>query len=418
MLCQFVFENFKSFKSEAFLDFIAEPISDNADSLIIDKIDSEKFLPVISIYGPNGGGKSTVLEALNYLRIIIIQKVILSQADGNEKDDDISELIKMASVSKVKEKYHKFDPKCKDYPTSFDILFRVDDREYRYQISLIQDKITEENLYMKFIGKEEGAIIFERSDSDYNLGEILEGIAVEKLKNTMPLISHIAINYEIDIIDKIVSWFLNINIVDYDNPLKEKRILIPKTEERKKQLFELLKTMDINISDFRLEKDIDGSITGIFTKHMLPNGMIYEIPFEEESSGTRKLFSCLAEILNCLQNGGLMIADELDAKLHPKLLKCIIQLFTNICTNKKGAQLVLTSHDITTMNSNVYRRDEIWFCALNPENASSLYSLIAFRKQNGKPPRSDETYGKQYLEGRYGADPYIRRILDWEDACE
>lgn len=103
----------------------------------------------------------------------------------------------------------------------------------------------------------------------------------------------------------------------------------------------------------------------------------------------------------------------MDAKLHPKLLQYIIEMFTGPKSNKHGAQLLLTSHDITTMTPEVYRRDEIWFCAKNPLNASKLYSLISIKKENGQPPRNDEHYGKQYLEGRYGADPYIRKILDW-----
>ena len=122
----------------------------------------------------------------------------------------------------------------------------------------------------------------------------------------------------------------------------------------------------------------------------------------------------MADIMECLRKGRLIIADELDAKLHPKLLRFIIEMFTDPKSNKKGAQLLLTSHDITTMVPEVFRRDEIWFCALNPDNASKLYSLIAFRKENGRPPRNDEVYGKRYLEGHYGADPYIRRILEWE----
>ena len=93
--------------------------------------------------------------------------------------------------------------------------------------------------------------------------------------------------------------------------------------------------------------------------------------------------------------------------------KYIIELFTDPKSNKKGAQLLLTSHDITTMTPEIFRRDEIWFCALDPQNASRLYSLISFKKENGKTPRNDESYSKQYLEGRYGADPYIRKILDW-----
>ena len=231
----------------------------------------------------------------------------------------------------------------------------------------------------------------------------------------MPLLSHVAINYDMEPVDDVMSWFLNIAFLDYDNPKNERNILLPINKEKRKQFFEMMQKMDINICGIREEKDADGKITAVYTKHLLENGMMQEIPFEEESSGTRKLFSCLAQIMECLKKGTLLIADELDAKLHPKLLQYIIELFTNANSNKKGAQLLLTSHDITTMSPEVFRRDEIWFCALNPQNASKLYSLVSFKKENGLIPSNDEAYGKQYLEGRYGADPYIRKILNWEE---
>ena len=160
----------------------------------------------------------------------------------------------------------------------------------------------------------------------------------------------------------------------------------------------MLSEMDIPIKDIRIEKDEDGNIRNIYTKHLMENGEYCEIKLEEESSGTRKLLSCLARINQCLEEGKLLIADELDAKLHPKLLRYIIELFTN--------------------PDKVFRRDEIWFCAKNPYGASNLYSLVSFKKDNGKHIRNDEAYGKRYLEGRYGADPYIKQIIMWEDSDE
>lgn len=409
MLCQFSFSNFKSFKKEAFLDLYAESISDNIDSLIVDIRDKEKFLPVIAIYGPNGGGKSTVLEALGYLRAFILQTIIISHI--YEKDSKIDLDIK--KYSSFKDKYHRFDPDYANKPMSFDIMFRSEGKQFRYQLSILHNEVVEENLYMQIVGEKDAQLLFERSTEECILGEELEGIAVERIKSSMPLLAHIAMNYDINSIDEVIAWFMDMKFVDFDNPKKDRQILIPHSERKQRLIFDMLQKMDIPIIDFRVEKDMDGNIENIYTKHRLENGQVYEILFEEESSGTRKLFSCLAEIIECLYEGNLMIADELDAKLHPKLLQYIIELFTNSESNKRGAQLLLTSHDITTMIPEVFRRDEIWFCARNQENASKLYSLISFRKENGQQPRKDEVYGKQYLEGRYGADPYIRKILDW-----
>ena len=126
--------------------------------------------------------------------------------------------------------------------------------------------------------------------------------------------------------------------------------------------------------------------------------------------------AALPIILFSLQEGRLLIIDELDAKLHPKLLRYIIRLFKNTEVNKKGAQLIFTSHDLTTMKNTVFRRDEIWFAALGSEHDSSIYSLYDIRDENDKHVNSTAAFDKQYLEGRYGADPYLQNMLggDWK----
>ena len=107
--------------------------------------------------------------------------------------------------------------------------------------------------------------------------------------------------------------------------------------------------------------------------------------------------------------------DELDAKLHPKLLEYIISLFTNPNVNKNGAQLVFTSHDMYTLNSNVFRRDEIWFACKDKKEATILYSLSDIKDSNNRTARNDTSFSKQYLSGRYGADPYYNKFITWED---
>ena len=101
----------------------------------------------------------------------------------------------------------------------------------------------------------------------------------------------------------------------------------------------------------------------------------------------------------------------MDAKLHPKLLKYVISLFKNKEINKYGAQLLFTSHDMYTLKNTVFRRDEIWFAAENKEHESEIYSLHEIRGEDNNRIKRTAAYDKQYLEGRYGADPYQSNML-------
>jgi AAA15 family ATPase/GTPase len=167
--------------------------------------------------------------------------------------------------------------------------------------------------------------------------------------------------------------------------------------------------MGIGITGYRFDQQ-----SNEFYLQRTLHDTLYELPFSSESDGTRKLFAALPVILMALKEGRLVIVDELDAKLHPKLLRYVIRLFTNPEINKNGAQLLFTSHDMSTMKNSIFRRDEIWFAALNSENSSEVYSLSELRKENNDPINNTAAYDKQYLEGRYGADPYLRNMLSWE----
>ena len=127
--------------------------------------------------------------------------------------------------------------------------------------------------------------------------------------------------------------------------------------------------------------------------------------------GTKKLIAALPVILLALREGRMVIIDELDAKLHPKLLKYVISLFKNKELNKYGAQLLFTSHDMYTLRNTVFRRDEIWFAAENHAHESEIYSLHEIRGEDNDRIKNTAAYDKQYLEGRYGADPYLSNML-------
>ena len=150
----------------------------------------------------------------------------------------------------------------------------------------------------------------------------------------------------------------------------------------------------------------------VFTKHVVEEYEA-ELNLFDESSGTKKLFGLLPFIAKSLLNGTTLVIDELDAKIHPVLLRYLIMTFSNMEKNKKGAQLIFTSHDLSTMNSDVFRRDEIWFVAKEKRQNSKLYFLVEFKNEKGEAVRKDAKFDKQYLEGKYGADPYLRKIIDW-----
>ena len=275
--------------------------------------------------------------------------------------------------------------------------------------------IYEENLFFEDLETGDMCSIFERDREEIYLDERLQSIDIEQINESLPIISYISMLKNIAVIDEVVKFFLRIQIVDFDRPAQDRRILVSALERNKKQILNILNSMGIEICDINIEYAEDGNVKNVYTKHILENGSQKELRFEEESSGTRKIFSILPVILNVIKSGNLLVIDELDAKLHPVLLQGIIEMFTNPMINAKGAQLLFTSHDLTTMNNKVFRRDEIWFSAINAYDESVLYSLVDFRKENGDKPRNDENYNKQYLEGRYGADPYMHKIQNWEE---
>jgi AAA15 family ATPase/GTPase len=187
-------------------------------------------------------------------------------------------------------------------------------------------------------------------------------------------------------------------------------VLVSKNEATKESLIHALNDVGIDLSGYRYDEDSKH----LFTQRTI-NGKVYELPFEAESDGTKKMIAALPVLMVALQEGRTVVVDELDAKLHPKLLRYVIQMFKNPELNKKGAQLLFSSHDLTTMKNTVFRRDEIWFAAMNDNHESEIYSLYEFRQEDNTRVKSTAAFDKQYLEGRYGADPYLSNMLTGRD---
>lgn len=403
MLCQFTVRNFKSIRDAVTFDMQATAISEHEDRIIKDK-DEELYLPVSAVYGPNGGGKSNVLEALHSL----VTKV-LGPLYATSNNEEIA--IKMKKL--VIEPF-AFDEETRNKPTEFELFFRTEMAEYRYELTVKREIIEYERLDRIKLDTGRKSALFERDEDEITLKGAFSRLKTsDELSDTLPLLSYLGITYrKNEVVQDVLDWFdEEINFLNYGNPMQELRMAVSKSEDVKKLMLQMIQEMDLDIVDFRVEEKENDRIE-VFTKHIIDEYEA-ELNLFDESSGTKKLFGLLPFIAKSLLKGTTLVIDELDAKIHPVLLKYLIMTFSDMEKNKKGAQLIFTSHDLSTMNSEVFRRDEIWFVAKGNRQNSKLYSLVEFKNKKGESVRKDAKFDKQYLEGKYGADPYLRKIIDW-----
>ncbi len=402
MLCQFTVKNYKSIRDEVTFDMQAAAISEHKDRIIKD-VDGELYLPVSAIYGPNGGGKSNVLAALHTLVAKILRP--LYATEDNEKGSLLQKRIIVEPFA---------FSESKNEPTEFELFFRTDVAEYRYILHVKRDAVLYESLDRIKLQTGRRSALFTRDENKINLKGVFGKLKVsDDLSKTLTLLSYLGIAYKGNAVVKdVLDWFESgVYFLNYGNPIEELRMAVATSEEVKYLMLDMIKEMDLDIIDFRVEEK-ENDVIKVFTKHLVDE-VETEISLFDESSGTKKLFGLLPFIAESLLNGTTLVIDELDAKIHPMLLRHIIMMFNNMEVNSHKAQLIFTSHDLSTMNNDVFRRDEIWFVAKGNGQNSQLYSLVEFKDDKGGSVRNDEKYDKRYLEGRYGADPYLKKIIDW-----
>lgn len=403
MLCQFTVKNFKSIRDEITFDMQAAAISEHEDRVIKDR-DGELYLPVSAIYGPNGGGKSNVLEALHILAAKVLRPLYATD-DNNDHP---------FQMRKISIEPFAFGEKEKEAPTEFELFFRTKTSEYRYILTVKRDIVLYERLDRVKFDTGRRSALFERSSEGIELKGAFARLKIsDELSETLTLLSYLGITHKKnEVVNDVLNWFeYGIDFLNYGNPIQELGMAIATSEEVKPLFLEMIQEMDLDIANFRVEEKENERIE-VYTKHIVDD-YEFELNLSEESSGTKKLFGLLPFIADSLVSGTTLVIDELDAKIHPVLLRHIIMLFNDMKINQHGAQLIFTSHDLSTMNSDVFRRDEIWFVAKGNRQNSKLYSLVEFKNEKGESVRKDAKFDKQYLEGKYGADPYLRKIIDW-----
>lgn len=385
MLNQFILKNYRLFKSEMILDLFPAPINEHRASLLTAPGDGELFLPVIALYGPNGCGKSSVLESLWGLCRFMNRDYSLIQSSSHN--------------------FCRLDPEGAETPVSFDLLFRNSSYLFRYQLQLLNGTIQEEHMFYGQPGTEDAGILFSRTPSSIHLGAAAGDLRLTAVPGSTPLLPLLTGRSASPCIHAAAAWFSRAAFFR-SQELPEPPFL-PEDGEKKERLCRLLREMDLDILDYAFDGEGGLPHRSLILTHGQPGGLTFQVSYEEESAGTRKLLCLLPSILQSLDRGTLLMADDLDQVLHPHLLRHILQLYKDREKNPRNAQLFFTAHNTAILTPALMRRDEIYLCCRPEGRDGAVYPLSSYKKENGLIPRNDEAYGKQYLEGRYGASPRI-----------
>ena len=420
MLLQFYFSNYRSFEGEGILDMRAS--GSNELSSHIRNTLNEKVLPVTAIYGANASGKSSVFEAFQFMTLCVLES--LSFSDDNKKNP-----------YKLKVDSFKFS-ESREKPSEFEINY-IDKKGkkelyYNYGFKIDNSGILEEylasNTKTGVKRNEDYTYIFKRERNqklylDSSIEKFRENLEISLKEKT--LLVSLGAKLNIDEFIRVRTWFINTEVINFSNSLYGaflENILpnnIIESEEVRKNLVSFINSFDDSIIDIEVEKisaidENDKDNYRVFTIHKSDKGTsTARISMNEESSGTKKMFSLYQTLLDVLEKGGVFFADELDIKLHPLLMRNILLTFTDKEKNSNNAQLIFTTHNTIYMDMDLLRRDEIWFVEKD-KRVSNLYSLDDITNEKGEKVRKDSNYEKHYLLGNYGAIPNLKNLLGRE----
>ena len=422
MLIQFSVKNFMSFKEKVIFSMEAGKENEHKENVV--DILNEKILKTTALYGANASGKTNFVNAFT-AAILMIRK-----SNTRQLGEKLGEMIPFA-----------FDEQTKNKPCEFEFTFIANGSKYIYGFSADRDKVYEEYLYQYLTAKP--TRIFERTNvNEYKFLQSdeskLNTLKTQNTENKLFLSTATTWNYEKT--QNPFLWFakqidtysggLNLNEYSIDAHSKDEN------ENLKKFTLKLLKQADIEIKDYNVEvkeTETEPNVMLVFNGENLSpvsqkrtdvriktfheirdeKGKMkkYELNYLNESLGTQVLFSFAPILKDVFENGKTIVVDELERSLHHSLVEMIIKFFNDPEINKGNAQLIFNTHDTNLLSLNLFRRDQIWFAEKNSEKGTTdLYPLDDFSV------RKAENIQKGYLNGRYGAIPFVATgNWLWED---
>jgi AAA15 family ATPase/GTPase len=430
MLLEFTIGNYLSFQKKKTLSLIASSISDYKESNIVNT-NRHTLLKGTVIYGANASGKSNLIRAMSTMKRIIT-------------------FFHRSSIKPLNITPFLLNVENEVQPSFFEVLFEIAGIRYRYGFEVTNVEVVAEWLFESKKNTEKLLFIRQRDGIEVS-NTYTEGLNLEEKTRNNALFLSVVDQFNGAIANRIMRWFDNFVTISglshEDYELETFNILSDK--KTGKPLIDFYEKLDLGFSGLIINKkeldlndipedipeplfkfilkDMEGAfkfdIKTLHDKFDRDNNKV-ENPVEfdmrsQESAGTNKIFNISGQIFNVLQNGGVLVIDEFDSSLHPLLTLAITKLFNSQKDNPNNAQLIFTTHDTNLFTYGNYRRDQIFFIEKDQYGASDLYSLVEYREESGDKVRKDRSFEKDYIQGRYGAIPYIgnisKLIKEWQE---
>lgn len=398
-LVEFSVANNRSINELCTLSMIASGISDEPIDNII-KLGNNKILKSAVIYGANSSGKSNIVKSLSKMR-----RVVLSSVKLNDNEELAYDPFLLSNEG--------------DKPSRFEVIFILNKEKYRYGFEIDLTKVNSEWLYRTTLsGKNEVELFYrELNIIEYNEKLFTEGNGKAEMINSNRLLISLCSQLGGEVSKKIISWFQQkVNVISgisADGYANYSKLMLNYKLDGYNEAKDFFKKLQLGFNEIKcVESDEDKKIE-LYSLHNIydnEGSVVNQIPLEInniESEGTKKIIELSGPIFDTLNEGKLLVIDELDAKLHPLISHHIINLFNNPLSNPLGAQLILTTHDTHLLSSKLFRRDQIWFTEKDNKEQTDLYNMMDIALPDGSKPRNDANYEKNYIAGRYGGVPYI-----------
>lgn len=430
MIIDFSVKNFRSLKEENLFTMRADSSTSKSDNTFIVKLKDDKEIKLLKtsvVYGANASGKSNFIKSLYALKWLIT----------NSMDFKVGEDIDCYEPFEL-------DVNTKNDSVLYSITFILNKVKYNYEVAVKENCIESEIL--DYYPKGSSANLFKRFGNNNNkedfvevsLGKnLIDKRISKKVFDNQLYLSKFGSDTPHEQLTEIYKYFKDfevwnaLNSRDVNKLSKDisKKIANPINNKFNNRLSKLIRIADTKIeklnakelkkNDFNLPEEIPDDIKNRFFEdnklrtfaiHKLYNNK-KEVDFVEfdinikESRGTKVLFALGGIILEALENGGIVVFDELDNSLHPKLCKFLIRLFNNSISNPNNAQLIFATHEVTLLDKDVFRKDQIWFTEKDKYGETELFSA---RDVEGL--RDSTNFELWYRTGKFGGNPKIKEV--------